>query len=1089
MGEVVEPDAGTVDVGEMTNSAEGSSWPSKVIGSRRAQQYLPVIGAGFGAAIGAAAQEGLDRFLRPLGGLTRTAILCLAVAAGVGVTTWARSRYHGWAMRQLARLDLPPAPRPGYVFERSTVLYHGLSASVSTMVARLLSGAGWILLEGPSGIGKSTVVSNTLLDNRLVGRFVDRYPNADRRYLIDLDPLPRSASEVLAAVRRRVGVASDSELARVLDTQDSVIVLDHCEGFLSGLFTRANSESQEVASAVDSTREFEHLLAWLRKATPRLRKVLVVQGHYSDKTIELIGGGDVEVIEPERPLLDEAAKLFFSLAPSLNPEHNNIATAVKHLVAAVGRLPRAVCLLAMTVQAEATNPLGSIPARRVLSRWTSKLAAGDLDGVVAPVSGAPRDTSLVSAARLPLSSPLATKEVRQLVVELGEFPAGIPSELLGEILSDDGDDAVLAIRAAAGQAYRLGLVHLEPSGLAAEPIAAMYLRHEEGLLPDIANKGRWSGYAARALRGDSADDWAGRNVETLARAFGAKWQDHEPLALELLRLGFELINEDSLVHIGSQCTPELVNDALSRAGCRQLDQEVDSLSTALLAEVLAAVSPEWSISVAAATAAGNYYDITKDWDRGYRAVRSHYERAMRRDDREESRHSMWLLGRLGFLHGRYDRDTFPSAMAAAFHWFSEWGNETEGIGSRSVTDDTIFLDQMIALAFHNYYDARRFESREEAVRNLCELALSSAESGGDIELMIGILEHLGWAALVDGIYDRHLYGSAVEAAVRFVERARELCVQNNVDPRYSILRLQAELARRHGIFDRTRFGGDKFETAHVLYAAALDRTDISSQEGYRTLLQLARLGWRHQIVNPDSTMSPDRTAERQLSYALGAAIEDREWPIVAQVHMELGQLALERNCYSTAYESPIQAAVHHLSEALELFVSEVRSDEEERWVLRMLVDLAESSQVAVDKLDGIQGRAGVDPSSRASILLELGNLARYRRMTATRVEAEPTVTAVRYFTECLELRRAMTQDWPGGPADPLLELGLIAKDDAGSESTANAIAWITEAFHLYSSGKASNDNNESIASKALDELRRRGGLVTPEHDSESAQPE
>jgi tetratricopeptide (TPR) repeat protein len=252
-----------------------------------------------------------------------------------------------------------------------------------------------VLVQGPGGIGKTTLTQQAANHETVIARF------GQRRWFVELDTATDRDTfdnAILLALGLDPTLGFDAALARLAQGR-SLLVLDNLETPWGG-----------------DTLAIEQRLARLA-AVPDLVLLASFRGD------EAVGGAHWSLRHTVHPLSpDDAKALFFDIAQKIRSDDRHLPD----LLAALGGVPLAINLTAR--RAARHDSLAEL--------WTEWLAAGS---AVAHLPGAApgRLTSVPQSIEFSLRSSRLGQAGRRLFRLLGQLPAGIADEDRGTLLARD----------------------------------------------------------------------------------------------------------------------------------------------------------------------------------------------------------------------------------------------------------------------------------------------------------------------------------------------------------------------------------------------------------------------------------------------------------------------------------------------------------------------------------------------------------------------------------------------------------------------------------------------------------------------------
>src|SRR5680860_1346763 len=139
-----------------------------VVASRRFRAMLP----GIVGAFGAAASLVFNNLIVDIAFPWQLVFAFIAGGVGAGVGELVQTHLREIGRRELARLDLPRTPAAGYVRDPGLVVGSTIALAAAELATHLLGGERFLMVEGETGLGKSTMVRLALRDSRILGHFV-----------------------------------------------------------------------------------------------------------------------------------------------------------------------------------------------------------------------------------------------------------------------------------------------------------------------------------------------------------------------------------------------------------------------------------------------------------------------------------------------------------------------------------------------------------------------------------------------------------------------------------------------------------------------------------------------------------------------------------------------------------------------------------------------------------------------------------------------------------------------------------------------------------------------------------------------------
>jgi tetratricopeptide (TPR) repeat protein len=277
-----------------------------------------------------------------------------------------------------------------------------------------------VLVQGPGGIGKTTLTQQAANDDAVVARF------GARRWFVELETATDRDTfdtAILLALGLDATQGFDPAISR-LAQERSLLILDNLETPWSG---------DPVA--------IEQRLARLA-AVPGLALLASFRGD------EAVGGARWSLRHTVHPLSpDDAKTLFLDIAQQIPGDDPHLLK----LLAAQGGVPLAICLTAR--RAAHYDRLGEV--------WTEWQAAGTaLARLPGAIEG--RLTSVPQSIEFSLRSPHLTEAGRRLFRLLGQLPAGIADDDRRELLGGDAFTAREQVQGVGLAFMRAGRLDLLP---------------------------------------------------------------------------------------------------------------------------------------------------------------------------------------------------------------------------------------------------------------------------------------------------------------------------------------------------------------------------------------------------------------------------------------------------------------------------------------------------------------------------------------------------------------------------------------------------------------------------------------------------
>lgn len=883
--------------------ARGRAAPRFVV-SGRLRGALP----GIGAAVGTATSLAVEPLL---GGLPGPAGFALAVVCG-GIGAIAGGRVQDLAARlrarELARFDLQRPADPGTVGAPGLVIGRTFHSAVRRLVDCLVAPASaWLCIEGESGLGKSTLVRSALHDPRVVTRFVAAN-RSDRRFVIDFDEVGCSGSRALTVLRSRLGAHADAEVALDLRRHPSLLVLDHVD-----LFFRAGR-----------SEELRELLVWLASAVAEsTRVVLIVQG---ERVRDIESLGDFAPQRFKLPRLDDrdALALFDGYAPTFTKLDLGDLAVVERLVAVFCGLPRAVRLLALTMEAEATDPVDPAPAHEVVLRQERLLRDGVIGHLAAESGDVDRNLSLEFAVRLVLSSRLVTSDVRQALADIAVLPAGLGLDDAPTVLSSAR--GTLRPRARIGRMLRLGLVFGGEAGVITEPAVAMHLSSAEGVLPRVAAKRAWCRRGASAA---SAPQWLTSNARNVREAIEAGWPDAPHLAVAALVTGWSDANPEALVTAATEASEE-------RLAMAAMECPPRSVSAAILDEARArralVVTGDASVAASLLHRAASEYERRHMYRDQARTLRWLVRCDASLGDPHHALRHLKKLGVLASIYRAYD-EKYSSAEAAALDYLTTVLDQNTLLKDPNPHEPVVALIELARLASYDQaFDETQFESARTATLEQLSDAQAALERMPEpcARCNSRIDLELGHVAIYKGWYDDQSFSDADSAAHSYL-----LCGMKGDPPPDVPLEL-CLLARFRRVYDAMAFQSAEsamFAYAHETVKLCGDTYEYR-QPLARALYELGRLARYHARYDESAFASAPLAALSYFARSLGLYASLSESANSAWTHggiadnsLELGLLAMDEGVFDNErYENSRSAATALLRSALRSYDTTCRND-------------------------------------------------------------------------------------------------------------------------------------------------------------------
>ena len=839
------------------------------------------------------------------------AFIAGGVGAGVGELVQTHLREIG--RRELARLDLPRTPAAGYVRDPGLVVGSTIALAAAELATHLLGGERFLMVEGETGLGKSTMVRLALRDSRILGHFVDDDEKGDRRYAIDFDEVDCSAGSALTVMRERLNKESDEQVAARLRKSASIVILEHVEQFFRN----------------QKTEELERLLRWFhREELSSTRIIIVVQGHRSDAIARML---DAPITKVTLPRLDdeEARELFTTHARFSSATDDQHQPAVVNIVSVFQGLPRAVRLTALAVGAEVNSPLGREPLALVLRRYGQSIHDGKIQGLVTEEGDVLRNASLEIAVRLVLDSHLVTAEMKQVLIELSVFRSGLDPRRVGRIIQLASDASDIGVRAQVGQAYRLGLVYAGFAGVMTEPAVAMHLASEEQLRPTPATTERWCNDAVEIVREPGCDEWLDRNELNLHDAISGQWPHASALAVWLLMVPYENHDEALLLERASESGEALIETAIETVEIRHGPHP--GVRRALLREALAysICDTDWVRCRDLHQDVHQFYASQFMHGRVHRVLTALLAGASKVGDVATKRFALESLGRLASYYRVFDHEHYSSFVDAALDAFRRYLDSDPSVKRDPHRDAHVELELGEIALYAGVCDWDVYESALTAALDQLTRALRAFEQGdcqcaagqAGAELSLGVL------ALYHGRFDREGYASAEDAAFAYfgacLRHWADVGAANPLWPTYGMLEL-GKLAISHGRFDRQRYTSaedaafDYFTQCASIYRENDPHWPSSPAE---VLFELGKLAISHGRFDRQRHTSAEQTALDCFTQCYDIYRDHTEdWPErLAATLLELGGLAINDRCFDRdRYASAEDAALDTLTECLKL---------------------------------------------------------------------------------------------------------------------------------------------------------------------------
>jgi hypothetical protein len=961
----------------------------RLVRSRSFRRSVPALFTAFGSM----ASLAISGAVADLALLAQLLIAAMAGGTGTLLGAWLLDRFQEAAQRELARFNLPTPLPVGAVRSPGIVVGPEFFSAAQTL-ADLVISESWVAIEGESGLGKSTLVRVALEQERIVKTFVDAEPR-DRRVVIDFDDVDCSAHAAIRVLSHRIGGETDADAAHELRKAPTLIVLDHLEQFF-----RSNSRSQ-----------LDELVGWLHREAPLDARVIVIAQGLGTYTVANMLGRSMNSVHPPRLTDASAVALIGANAPSLRDLDVVESELLGTLAGAFAGLPRAVRLLATTLESEISSPFGTERPEAVLRRYERRIRAGDIEGIVAEEGDVLRNLSLQEAVRLVLGSHLVTTQLRNVIVNISTMRAGLQPHDAAKVIELPNDDSELALRAALGQALRLGLVFDARAGLAAEPAVAMHLVSAEHILPHRSTKHRWCDLALGKLRQHRDGRWATDNAVNLSDAIHGSWPGASALALSLLSVLYPDIDEDLLLRRAAGCDRVLVETAVEGVSIRPASPS-QQLARALLQEVLAQVleQSDWRRSRVLRFETASFYSVLQMHDRTYRVARALYDAAEPRKDLRAARWALEHLGKLASIHKIYDGERFASYAQAGYELFTtylSWESADQPYDAHREAHVRYELGRLAL--YDRTYDSGRFASPEEAASVLFDLSLRELRSNvaNCKRGMAATLLELGRLAVWRDTYPQ-IYRSATAAAHSYFTQSLDDDLVASGDPnRANAIFELGKLALDYGCFDET-----SYESA---VAAAFDYFN-----------HCARID-----DDPELNLTVDQFASMPSQEEVGSPRRNSRR---TEALLELGNLALAHDTFDrSSYQSASEAV-------LDLHRRVLSCD-----------------------------RPRATPQQRSACLALLGWLAIHRNAYDQSAYESAPVAALNLLTESLNVSDEGNEHWSNATASALLELGILAVDyglyaqDRFTSVREASFVMLHRALTLYCAGTPPDPSNEAVA--------------------------
>ncbi len=315
---------------------------------------------------------------------------------GLSLTDW----FKEWQRGQSDDSTPPPIPRPDACI--------GRDADIDAILAALTPGTA-VLVHGPGGIGKTTIIHHAAHHPSIVARFPGRIWEAELETARDRDTFDAQVLKGLNLDPTQGFVAAVARLSQA----PSLLVLDNLETAWEGDPASIESRIGKLA------------------AIPGLALLASFRGN------EPVRGASWTRL-PIAPLDPaDARALFLHHAGAAKADDPDLPA----LLSALGNVPLAICLLA--IRAARPDTLARLWAEwQRLGPSAARLAVGDPN----------RLTSVVTSIEVSLASTRMTAPAQRLFALLGQCPAGLAEADRIALL---GDDSLAAEEALLG----LGLGH------------------------------------------------------------------------------------------------------------------------------------------------------------------------------------------------------------------------------------------------------------------------------------------------------------------------------------------------------------------------------------------------------------------------------------------------------------------------------------------------------------------------------------------------------------------------------------------------------------------------------------------------------